>query len=87
MSCLFALLTAGIPILIMDCTIGHKYRESAPLAFKRKNRKSGFIGWWAVLVAFVISTYYSVIVAWAISYSVFSINLSWGSDPEGFFFN
>ncbi len=77
MSCLFALLTAGIPILIMDCTIGHKYRESAPLAFKRKNRKSGFIGWWAVLVAFVISTYYSV----------FSINLSWGSDPEGFFFN
>lgn len=27
---LFALLTAGIPLLIMEYTIGHKYRGSAP---------------------------------------------------------
>ncbi|CDQ39187.1 MULTISPECIES: sodium-dependent transporter [Virgibacillus] len=84
---LFALLTAGIPILIMEFTLGHKYRGSAPLSYKRLNKKTEFVGWWAVLVAFVISTYYSVIIAWAISYSVFSFNLSWGSDTEGFLMN
>ncbi|MFD2211810.1 sodium-dependent transporter [Virgibacillus halophilus] len=81
---LFALLTAGIPILIMEFTMGHKYRGSAPLTFSRLHKKTEFIGWWGVLVAFVISTYYSVIIAWAISYSVFSFKLSWGSNTEGF---
>ncbi|MEC5424957.1 sodium-dependent transporter [Virgibacillus sp. C22-A2] len=84
---LFALLTAGIPILIMEFTMGHKYRGSAPLTFKRMHKKTEWIGWWAVLVAFVISTYYSVIIAWAMSYSLFSFNLNWGSDTEGFLFN
>ena len=84
---LFALLTAGIPILIMEFTMGHKYRGSAPLTFKRMNKNAEWVGWWGVLVAFVISTYYSVIIAWAISYSIFSINLGWGSDTEGFLFN
>ena len=83
---LFALLTAGIPILIMEFTMGHKYRGSAPLTFRRMNKKTEGIGWWAVVVAFVISTYYSVIIAWAISYSYFSLNLAWGEDTEGFLF-
>lgn len=83
---LFALLTAGIPILIMEFTMGHKYRGSAPLTFRKMNKKTEGIGWWAVLVAFVISTYYSVIIAWAISYSYFSFNLAWGEDTEGFLF-
>ncbi|HLR70617.1 MAG TPA: sodium-dependent transporter [Pseudogracilibacillus sp.] len=83
---LFALLTAGIPILIMEFTMGHKYRGSAPLTYRRMHKKTEGIGWWAVLVAFVISTYYSVIIAWAISYSYFSLNLTWGDDTEGFLF-
>src|SRR5690625_7426170 len=59
---LVALLTAGIPILIMEYTMGHKYRGSAPLTFRRMNKHSEVVGWWGVFVAFVISTYYSVIV-------------------------
>lgn len=81
---LFALLTAGIPILIMEFTMGHKYRGSAPLTFSRLHKKTEFIGWWGVAVAFVISTYYSVIIAWAISYSIFSFKLSWGSNTGEF---
>ncbi|WP_158737822.1 sodium-dependent transporter [Alteribacillus sp. YIM 98480] len=83
---LFALLTAGIPLLILEFTIGHKYRGSAPLSFSRMNKKAEWIGWWAVFVSFVISTYYSVIIAWAISYSIFSFNQSWGTDTEAFLF-
>lgn len=84
---LFALLTAGIPILIMEFTIGHKYRASAPLSFFRmEGKKAEWLGWWGVFVAFVISTYYSVIIAWAIKYTFYSFNLSWGSDTAGFLF-
>lgn len=67
--------------------MGHKYRGSAPLTFRKMNKHSEWIGWWGVVVAFVIATYYSVIVAWAMSYSYFSINLAWGSDTEGFLYN
>lgn len=83
---LFALLTAGIPILILEFTLGHKYRGSAPLTYRRMHRGAEGIGWWAVFVAFVIATYYSVIIAWAIRYAIFSLNLTWGADTEGFLF-
>ena len=84
---LFALLTAGIPILIMEFTIGHKYRGSAPLSFFRLNgKKAEFLGWWGIFVSFVISTYYAVIIAWAMKYTIYSFNLSWGKEPEAFFF-
>ncbi|WML38017.1 sodium-dependent transporter [Neobacillus sp. OS1-2] len=83
---LFALLTAGIPILIMEFTIGHKYRGSAPLSLFRINKKAEWLGWWQVLISFVICTYYAVIVAWAIKYTIFSFGTQWGSDPGKFLF-
>ncbi|TLS38822.1 sodium-dependent transporter [Pseudalkalibacillus caeni] len=83
---LFALLTAGIPILILEFTLGHKFRGSAPLSLSRLNKKAEWLGWWQVFISFVISTYYAVIIAWAMSYAVFSFKLSWGDDTEGFLF-
>ncbi|TSB48222.1 sodium-dependent transporter [Alkalicoccobacillus porphyridii] len=81
---LFALLTAGIPILIMEFTMGQRFRGSSPLTYARINKKAEWMGWWQVGIAFVISTYYSVIIAWAISYTYFSFSLSWGDDPGTF---
>ena len=83
---LFALLTAGIPLLVLEFTMGHKYRGSAPLSFARMNKKTEWVGWWQVGISFVIATYYAVIVAWAMSYSVFSFDLKWGDDTEGFLY-
>ncbi|WP_182201560.1 sodium-dependent transporter [Paraliobacillus salinarum] len=82
---LFALLTAGIPLLIMEYTIGHKYRSSAPRAFSRISKGMEWIGWWQVAISFVISTYYPIIVAWAAMYAYFSFSQSWGDDPTAFF--
>lgn len=81
---LIALFTAGIPILIMEFTMGHKFRGSAPTTFFRMNKKSEFVGWFQVFVSFGISTYYAVIIAWAIAYSIFAFNLSWGDDTGAF---
>lgn len=43
---LFALLTAGIPILIMEFAIGHKYKGSSPLSLARLSPKAEWLGWW-----------------------------------------
>ena len=83
----FALFTAGIPILILEFTIGHKYKGSAPLAFAKINKKLEFIGWWQVLISAIISFYYSVVIAWALNYFFYAFNLSWGADTINFFLN
>lgn len=83
---LFALLTAGIPILIMEFTIGHKYRASAPRSLGKINRSFTGIGWWQLAISFVISVYYAAVIAWALSYAIFSLNLRWGDDTEGFLY-
>ncbi len=82
---LFALLTAGIPIMILEFAVGHKYRGSAPLTFFRINPKWEWLGWWQVFVSFFISVYYVVIIGWAISFTYFSLSLAWGSNPTDFF--
>ncbi|MBS4208524.1 sodium-dependent transporter [Bacillus sp. FJAT-50079] len=81
---LFALLTAGIPLLILEFTIGHKYRGSSPLSLARISRGAEWIGWWQIGISFVIATYYSVIIAWAMAYTVFSFKLDWGKDTTSF---
>ncbi|MBB5324361.1 NSS family neurotransmitter:Na+ symporter [Anoxybacillus tepidamans] len=83
---LFALLTAGIPLLVLEFIIGHKYRGSAPWSFSRIHKKAEWLGWWQVAISFIISTYYSVVIAWALSYTVFAFNLKWGNDTEKFLF-
>ena len=81
---LFALLTAGIPLLIMEYTIGHKYRGSAPRSLSGISKGFEWIGWWQVLISFVISTFYAVIIAWAVMFAYFSFGQQWGDDTSGF---
>ncbi|MEJ1922151.1 sodium-dependent transporter [Microbacterium sp. KHB019] len=83
---LCALLTAGIPLLFFDYAIGHRFRGSAPLAFRRMHRAAEPLGWWQVLICVVISVYYAVIIAWAAMYTWFSSQLTWGAGNENDFF-
>lgn len=81
---LFALLTAGIPILILEYAIGQKMRGSAPLSFRRLSEKWEWLGWWQAGISFFIVTYYMVIVGWALSFTYFSIGRQWGEDTQSF---
>ena len=83
---LIALLTAGIPLLILEYSIGHRYRSSAPLSYRRIRRPAEAIGWWQVAICFIIAIYYGAIIAWSASYVWFSTTQAWGEDPDGFFF-
>ncbi|HEB01964.1 MAG TPA: sodium-dependent transporter, partial [Nitrospirae bacterium] len=83
-----ALITAGIPLLILEFAIGHERIGSAPLAFAKLSRHGEWIGWWAVIfVMFGIELYYTTIIAWCANYFVISLSLGWGDDPNNYFFN
>ena len=81
----------GIPLLILEFSLGHFSQRAAPDAFGRCNKRLEFVGWWGVLLGFVIIMYYPVILAYCFSflyYSVISIindvPLPWaGSGIEG----
>ncbi|WP_110240397.1 sodium-dependent transporter [Nocardioides gilvus] len=82
---LVALLCAGIPFLYLDYALGHRMRGSAPLSFARLSRPAEALGWWQVGICFMIAVYYAAVVAWALSYTYFSFDKSWGSAPGDFF--
>jgi len=82
---LVALLTAGIPVLFLDYAVGHRFRGTAPLSFRRIKKPVEALGWFQTGLLFVIGVYYAAVIAWAASYFSFSFNQSWGDDPATFF--
>jgi len=84
---LVALLTAGIPLLILEFAVGHERIGSAPLAYAKISKSWEWLGWWAVcFVMFGIVLYYTVIISWCLNYFVLSFDLGWGSNPNQYFF-
>ena len=83
---LVALFTAGIPILILEFTLGHKIRSSAPGVFAKLNKKYEALGWLQTSISFFIATYYIVIIGWSFSYLFFAFTGAWGTDTEAFLF-
>ncbi|MEA2054660.1 MAG: sodium-dependent transporter [Candidatus Thermoplasmatota archaeon] len=80
-----ALFTVGIPLLIVEFGIGHWFGGAAPHVFKNINKKWEWAGWWAIVSAFIISVYYSVIMAWCLCYFFHSVGLVWGQNASQFF--
>ncbi len=80
-----ALLAAGLPILLLDYALGHRFRGSTPAVFRRMSSKLEWLGWFQVFICFVIMTYYAVVVAWSLRYMFFSFTIAWGDDAAGFF--
>jgi len=83
---IFAMLTAGIPFMVLEFGLGHRFRGSAPKVFAGIDKSWEWVGWFQVLVAAVISVYYVAVIGWTISYTGFALSQSWGADPKAFFF-
>jgi len=63
----------GIPLLIAEFSLGHLTQRATPDAFGRANRKFAFVGWWQIILSFIIVTYYAVILAWCVSFLYYSV--------------
>lgn len=96
-----ALFIIGIPLMILEFSLGHYTQRATPEAFRRGHRRFEIVGWWGILLGFVIITYYPVILAYCFSFLAYSVkgifnggSLPWaGEGIEGvanakdFFFN
>ena len=58
----------GIPVMIMEMSIGRYTQQSPVNAFRSLNKKTTIIGGMGVLSAFIILSYYSVIGGWLLKY-------------------
>jgi len=75
-----AMAVMGIPLLIMEFAVGHWAQTGPPDAFHKVCGKYRFVGWWLVTLAFVIITYYTVILGYCVIYLVESVAGMVGKD-------
>ncbi|MGH3434668.1 MAG: sodium-dependent transporter, partial [Thermocrispum sp.] len=80
-----AIATAALPILILEYSLGHRYRRAAPFTFRTIHRRFEPLGWFQASISFFIATYYIVILGWCLSYLYYSFGTQWGEDTAGFF--
>jgi len=77
------LIVMGIPWMIMEFGMGRFFQKGAPGAFEGIGKKWEWLGWWPVWVAFMIVTYYTVVIAWSLRFAISSINVAWGMGQAG----
>jgi NSS family neurotransmitter:Na+ symporter len=70
---IIALFVVGIPLMILEFSLGHYTQRAAPDAFKTCQKRFEIVGWWGILLGFVIITYYPVILGYCFSFLWFSI--------------
>jgi len=82
-----ALLSAGLPLMILEYGVGQKMQGSAPLALARIGKHREWIGWWALGIGTFISIWYAVLMGWCWQYlwHSFKSPLPWSQDPNKFF--
>lgn len=81
-----AMITVGIPLLLLEFGLGHRTRKSAPLALAKAGKGWEWVGWWALFIGmFGVNPYYCVIIGWTVDYFVYAFSLGWGPNPGTFF--
>ncbi len=79
-------LTFGFTLMVAEIAIGRKTGLSAIGAFKKLDRRFGFVGYMAALVPMIILPYYSVIGGWVTKYLAMfaSGNMAAAAHPQYF---
>jgi len=77
------LIVLGVPWMMMEFGMGRYFQRSAPGVFEGIGKKWEWLGWWPVFVAFLIVTYYTVVIAWSLRYVVSSATVAWGAGEAG----
>ncbi len=77
-----AVLTAGIPLMILEYGLGQAMQGAAPAAFKKLHRRFEWLGWFALAISTVIVIYYAAIMAWSWRYLWASFTQEWGGTKD-----
>jgi len=80
---IIGLIVLGIPWMMMEFGMGRFFQRGAPGVFEGIGKKWEWVGWWPVWVAFLIVSYYTVVIAWALRYVISSLTVAWGIGQAG----
>eukprot|EP00924_Labyrinthula_sp_SR-Ha-C_P010889 snap_masked-scaffold_47-processed-gene-1.48-mRNA-1 protein AED:0.17 eAED:0.18 QI:0/-1/0/1/-1/1/1/0/636 len=100
---IFCLFGFGIPLLLLELTLGRHFQGGDPVCFASMNPRLVGIGFMSGFAAFIVTTYYAAIIAWVVVFffNSFKDPLPWAILEEdvnttgaarlggaiGFFFN
>lgn len=84
---IIAIACVGLPFIYIEYGAGYRFKASLSKILRKINRKFEYIGWFILMVPYLILTYYTCILGWNIIYLFLSFNKGWGQDTNGFFMN
>ncbi|MBK4732532.1 sodium-dependent transporter [Oxynema sp. CENA135] len=84
---LIALVLVGIPLLIVEFAIGQKMQQGAIGTYTRLHPRFSGLGILALISAFIITSYYAVVMAWSLLYLFASVRVEWSANSQDYFFN
>lgn len=73
---IIAMVVIGMPLLMMELSIGRKMKAGSPVALKGLRKGGEYIGWAATANAFVIVTYYAAVFGWVILMALLSFKFA-----------
>ena len=82
---ILAIVIMAIPILVLEFSVGFKFKSSLPKVFYNIKSEFEIIAWFIVVLIFIVLIYYTCIMSWDLIYIVLSLFKGWGSNPSVFF--
>jgi len=82
---LIALVIVGIPLLALEIGVGQTKQQGVIGSFRKLLPSFGGLGIFALITAFVIVSYYAVVIAWSLIYLLGSFDMEWSNNPEAYF--
>lgn len=82
-----ALILLGMPLLLLEFSIGQHFNKNIVDLFASVKKWFSSIGWLMVFNAFIVMSFYVVVLAWHIIYFFVSFGLQWRHDAKLYFIN
>lgn len=82
-----ALSVLAVPLLILELSVGQYFNKNVVDLFASIRKRFGSIGWLMIFNAFIVMSYYAVILSWHIIYFFVSFGMQWKNDAGPYFFN
>src|SRR3989338_1225992 len=74
---LIALIILGVPLLMLEFSIGQYFNKNVVDLFASLRKWFSSIGWLMLFNAFIVMSFYAVVIAWHIIYFFVSFGLQW----------
>ena len=84
---LIALIVLGFPLLMLEFSIGQYFNKNIVDLFASVRKWFSSIGWLMLFNAFIVMSFYAVLLSWHVIYFFVSFGLQWKNDAKEYFFN